>query len=300
MNSCVGVDIGGTKIAAGLVDERGVISGRVSARTSSTADDVVAATISLVRGLIEHVTPAAIGIGSPGTVDRFTGVVVASDSKPALAGMPIGPEVGEAFDLPFAVTNDVNAAGVAELAFGAAQGFDRALLVSVGTGVGAALLVDGRIEEGLHGTTGEIAHLLVGEAGPEPCGCGRADHLEAVASGPAIERAYAAQSGRALPLDQIATRADEGDVGAEAVIRSAASWLGRAVAGFASALDIDALLLRGGVASIGKPYLDAVESAFRAEVISPLRQIPVLTAALGDDGPIVGAATYVRARLGLA
>lgn len=299
MSSCLGIDIGGTTIAAGVVDDRGTVTQRRECPAPSSAADVVAATITLVRGLAEDNNPAAIGIGSPGTVDRFTGVVVASDSKPGLEGMPIGPALGDEFGLPFAVTNDVNAAGVAELAFGAAQGFDRALLVSVGTGVGAALLIDGRIEEGLHGTAGEIAHLLVGEPGALPCGCGKRDHLEAVASGPAIAAAYAAASGETVSVRRIAELAGDADRVAQQVIQNAASWLGRAVAGFAGALDIDALLVRGGVADIGPAYVAAVEAAFRDEVISPLRAVPVLPAALGADGPIVGAATYVRARLGL-
>lgn len=292
------LDIGGTTIAAGLVRRDGAVHKRLEAPAPRAADEVIAASIELLTALIGDERVDAIGIASPGTIHPIEGVVLASDSKPEYDGARIGPGVGAHFDLPYAVTNDVNAAAVGELARGVAQGFSRALVVSVGTGVGGALLINGRIEEGMHGTTGEIGHLLVGRDGVHPCGCGRPDHLEAVASGPALE-ASAKEAGVPGDLRQIAERAQRGDLAAHQVIAEGARWLGRAVAGFANGIDIDALVLTGGVTGIGALYTDLVAAAFSSEVMRPLRAVPVLVGALGADAPLVGAAVYVRARLGI-
>lgn len=292
------IDIGGTTLAAGLVRRDAVVDRRLSAPAPRAGTEVVAASIALLRELIGQERVDAVGIGSPGTIHPIEGVVTASDSKPEYEGARIGPEIGDALDLPYAVTNDVNAAAVGELVRGVAQGFSRALVVSVGTGVGGALLLNGRIEEGLHGTAGEIAHLLVGAHGVHPCGCGRRDHLEAVASGPAMVARSVAGGGPA-DLPELAARMARGDEAATRVIGDAAMWLGRALAGFANALDIDALVLTGGVVRIGAAYTDRVAAAFHGEVMKPLRGVPVLTGALGADAPLIGAATYVRARLGI-
>ncbi|MFV0535435.1 MAG: ROK family protein [Cumulibacter sp.] len=294
------LDIGGTSLMAGLIRRDFVVHRRLERPAPTAADDVISASIALLAETIGDEGIDAIGIGSPGTIHPIEGVVVASDSKPEYDGAAIGPRIGDHFNVPYAVTNDVNAAGVGELAHGAAQGFSRVLVVSVGTGVGGALLINGRIEEGLHGTAGEIGHLLVGAHGVHPCGCGRSDHLEAVASGPAIEARYATETGeQGLSLTTLAERVEDGDVIAARVIDDAATWLGRAVAGVANALDIDLLLLTGGVSRIGPRYIDRLALAFHGEVMKPLREVPVLLGALRGDAPLIGAATYVRARLGI-
>lgn len=298
MSFTAALDIGGTTLAAGLVARDGRVHSRASVPAPTAAEDVVAASIALLEQVIGDARVAAIGIGSPGTIHPIEGIVVASDSKPEYDGARIGPAIGERFELPYAVTNDVNAAAVGELAHGVAQGFSRVLVVSVGTGIGGALLINGRVEEGMHGTAGEIAHLLVGARGERPCGCGRDDHLEAVASGPAME-ARSVSRGGSPALAEIAERAAGGDPLAAEVLAEGAMWLGRAIAGLANAIDIDALILTGGVVQIGPRYTDQVAAAFGGEVMRPLRGVPVLAGVLGVDAPLIGAATYVRARLGI-
>lgn len=298
MTFTAAVDIGGTTLAAALIGRDGRVHHRRESTAPRTGEEVVRAAGELLDGVISDRPVDALGIASPGTIDPIEGVVVASDSKPEYDGARIGPELGARLDLPYAVTNDVNAAAVGELARGAASGFSRVLVVSVGTGVGGALLINGRIEEGVHGTAGEIAHLIVGAQGEQPCGCGRGDHLEAVASGPAMERRSAAAGGPG-DMREIAAAAAAGDRAAGVVLDEGAQWLGRAVAGIANALDIEALVLTGGVVQIGPAYTDRVAAAFTEEVMRPLRDVPVLVGALGTDAPLIGAATYVRARLGI-
>ncbi|MEV5829145.1 ROK family protein [Spirillospora sp. NPDC052242] len=210
-----------------------------------------------------------LGVGAPGVVDPASGrVVSATDVLPGWSGTPVREALADLTGLPVAVANDVRAMGLGEARRGAGAGFHRVLHVSVGTGVGGALTTGGRLDHGAHGTAGELAHLLVPERGPVPCGCGRRDHLEAAVSGPAI--------------------AATGDPG------RAGTLLGRALAGVLAVLDPDAVVIGGGVAQLGAPFLDAVAAAFRAEALPPLRATPILPAALGTDAPLTGAALLAR------
>lgn len=264
------LDIGGTKIAAALVDGHGAV--RLRARTATPAGGG-AAVLAAAAGLLEGLGTAgvrAVGVGAPGVVDPETGrVVSATGVLPGWAGTPVREVLADRLGLPVAVVNDARAMANGEARAGAGNGYHRVLHVSVGTGVGGALTTGGRLEHGAHGTAGEIAHLLVPERGPVPCGCGRRDHLEAVVSGPAIEAT--------------------GDAW------HAGSVLGRALAGLLGVLDPDAVVLGGGVAQIGAPFIDAVTTAFQAEALPPLRATPIVPALLGTDAPLVGAALLAAA-----
>ncbi|MEW2352310.1 ROK family protein [Spirillospora sp. NPDC029432] len=262
------LDIGGTKIAAALADGDGTVLRRArvpTPRGGGTA--VLDAAARLLDGFAAE-DVAAIGVGAPGVVDPAGRVVSATDVLPGWAGTPVREALAERTGLPVAVVNDVRAMAYGEARAGAGAAFRRVLHVSVGTGVGGALTTAGELERGAHGTAGELAHLLVPERGPVPCGCGRRDHLEAVAAGPAI--------------------AATGDPA------GAGGVLGRALAGLLAVLDPDAVVLGGGVAQIGAPFLDAVTAAFRAEALPPLRALPILPAALGTDAPLVGAALLAK------
>jgi glucokinase len=259
------LDIGGTKIAAALVGEDGTVlrRGRVSTPRAG-GGAVLPAAIQLLDGFGD-VPVRAVGVGAPGVIDAETGrVVAATDVLPGWAGTRVREVLADRTGLPVTVVNDVRAMAYGEAQAGAGAGYHRVLHVSVGTGVGGALTTDGRLEHGAHGTAGEMAHLLVSERGPVPCGCGRRDHLEAAVSGPAIDAT--------------------GDAA------HAGAVLGRALAGLLAVLDPDAVVIGGGVAQIGAPFLDAVTAAFRAEALPPLRATPIVPARLGTDAPLVGAA----------
>ncbi|WP_433221930.1 ROK family protein [Dactylosporangium sp. CS-047395] len=263
-----GLDIGGTKIAAGLVsaDGRLLRSDRVPTPRTG-ADTVLAAAADLATRVMAGETVAGVGVGAPGVIDRVAGTVLsATDVLPGWAGAPVRPALERRLGRPVTVDNDVRAMALGEVRAGAARGHADVLFVSVGTGIGGALAHHGRLRRGPHGTAGEVGHLLAGQTGPIACGCGRTDHVEAVASGPAI----AAGGPDALPR--------------------AAAVLGRALAGLVTALDVDAVVIGGGVAQAGAAFLTPLERALRAEVLPPLRAIPILGAALGADAPIVGAA----------
>ncbi|MFI0356987.1 ROK family protein [Actinomadura sp. 9N407] len=273
------LDIGGTKIAAALVNGNGTVLHRARTATprgGGTADGAAggAAVLAAAARLLDDLgddAVEALGVGAPGVIGPAGQVVSATDVLPGWAGTPVRETLADLTGLPVTVVNDVRAMAYGEAHAGAGAGFHRVLHISIGTGVGGALTTAGRLENGAHGTAGELAHLLVPERGPVPCGCGRRDHLEAVASGPAI--------------------AATGDPG------HAAALLGRALAGLLAVLDPDAVVIGGGVAQIGAPFLDAVTAAFRDEALPPLRATPILPAALGTDAPLVGAALLAKTAL---
>jgi glucokinase len=266
----VGVDIGGTKIAAGLVDAGGRL--RRTQRTGTPpvggGQAVLDAVVELVSRVCGAARPAGIGVGAPGVIDPVTGAVIsATEVLPGWAGTPVRDVLQTRTGLPVTVDNDVRVMALGEVRAGAATGFGEVLFVSVGTGIGGALACHGHVRRGNHGTAGEIAHLVAGETGRVPCGCGALDHLEAVASGAALA---AARRPDAVP--------------------HAATVLGRVLAGLVTALDVDAVVVGGGVAQIGVAFLDPLAAALHAGVLPPLRDLPVLPAALGADAPLVGAA----------
>lgn len=297
----VGVDVGGTKTAAALVDADGQVLSRRSAATPHTGGpDVLRLVADLVADLVDahagEAEAAGLGVGCPGVVDTVSGTVVsATDLLPGWAGTRVGDVLGRLTGLPVSVDNDVRAMAFGELKCGAGSEHPDALFLSVGTGIGGAVARGGTLLHGPHASTGEFAHLLQPSPGPIPCGCGRTDHLEAVASGPAIEAAYAAAvGGDRLPLREVARRMREGDADARAAVTGAARLLGRVIAGLLIAIDADAVVVGGGVAQIGADFLDPFADALRTEATPSLLSIPVLPARLGTDAPLIGAARLAR------
>ena len=214
---------------------------------------MIAAAAELVREMTGGAPPVVLGVGAPGVIDRTAGTVVsATDVLPGWAGADVGGEAREAVRLP-------RRGGQRREDDGGRRGPARcrkthgdALYVSVGTGVGGAIWRDGQVVRGPHCTAGEIAHLLVPVKGAVVCGCGRRDHVEDAAPGPAIEAAHAARTGRRLELPDIAALIDRRDRTAIDVVEQAATVLGRALAGLVSAIDVEAVIVGGGVSLLGE------------------------------------------------
>lgn len=293
----VGVDIGGTKIAAAIVDASAAVGQRLCVPTPrGGADEVLAAVIDLVGRLRAECEVVAVGVGAPGVIDARHGVVLsATDVLPGWSGTRVAEVLHCAFHLPVFVDNDVRLAAGGEVRHHVELSGADVLFVSVGTGIGGALVDNGLVRRGPHGSAGEIAHLLVPAVGAIACGCGRSDHLEAVASGPGIAAAYARLAGGdQVTLIEVAGRARAGDAHADVAIETAASLLGRALSGLASVIDIDAIIIGGGVANLGALLLKPLTAAFRAEALPTLREVPIVRAALGADGPLLGAARHAQ------
>ncbi|PSL00412.1 glucokinase [Haloactinopolyspora alba] len=285
--TAIGVDIGGTKTIAALV-ENGTVRDRSAGPTpaGSGPDAVLAHAAGLVGDLGAR-ADVPVGVGTAGTIDPGTGVVrYATDSLPGWAGTPVAAELRHRTGRRVSVDNDVNAAALGEARHGAGREHGRVLLAAVGTGVGGGLVVGGRVCRGPRGTATELAHLYVGETA-DPCGCGRHGHLEAVASGTGIAHAYARSSGEHVPAHEIARRADAGEAAAAGVLAHAADVLGRTLAGCVAVLDVDVVVLAGGVTP---SVLEAATESYRHELLDPHADVALVPARLGGDAVAVGAA----------
>jgi len=296
----LGIDIGGTKIAAGIVDPDGHVSHRhvISTPAAQGAASVLAAVIDVSHHVLavahdSQLVLTAIGVGTAGHVDSQRGVITyASGTLPGWSGTPVRDELERAFSLPVAVENDVNAFALGERCWGAGRAFRHALYVTVGTGVGGALIHDGRLCSGATWTAGELGHLVIDWDGERRCSCGRLGHLEAYASGPAIAARYRLLSGLddACDLRSVAERARAGDFLATSAIEEGAHILGLALGGLLNVLDPEALIVGGGVTKLDQIWWPAFEAALRANALPGPARIALQRAELGDDAVLAGAA----------
>lgn len=195
-------------------------------------------------------------------------------------------------DAPVRVQNDVDAHAAGEYRHGAAAGAASALIVAVGTGVGAGLILGDDAVRGAHHVAGEIAHLPVPRAAHLRCPCGRPGHLEAIGSGIGMHRHFLSLGGDREILDArgIASAATSGDPIARRALDESAAAVGRAIAGAATLLDPERIVVTGGVPNIGEDWWRPMRAAFHVEAIDALQSTPILPGALGDDAPLRGAA----------
>lgn len=294
----VGLDIGGTKTAAALIGPDGDVleRRRVPTPARSGPEAVLDTAALLAADLLDAAGGGPVGVGTAGTVDPATGTVrYATDSLPGWTGTPVAHALAERLARPVLVTNDVNAAALGECWAGAGRDRTHLLLVSIGTGLGAAIIRDGRIEAGARGGAGELGHLPVPGAERLRCGCGRYGHLEAIASGSGLSGAYAVETGERVTGRAVAERAAAGDAVARQVVDRAGTVLGAALAGLVALLDPQAVLVAGGAADTLMP---AASAAYSAELPGGWADVPLLPAALGADAVVVGAARLAMAHTG--
>jgi len=295
----LGIDIGGTKIAAALVSAEGQIAARqrVGTPVGQGADAILHAAVDLSKRLLATVPPGdevvAIGVGAAGHIDHTRGrVVYAADTLPNWGGAEVGTALKQAFGLPVVVDNDVNAMALGEYHFGAGRQFPNGLYVTVGTGVGGALILGGEIWRGTNWAAGELGHLVLDYDGARRCSCGAHGHLEAYTAGPALAARYKALAGGMEPIDlrTVAALAHEGDTVAQQVIAEGARMLGTGLSGLLNVLDVNALIVGGGVAELGERWWMPLEAALRANPLPGPRRVALRRAELGTGAVVVGAA----------
>jgi glucokinase len=275
---CLAVDIGGTKLAVGLVDAHGELADAAQVPTPSTDDPE--AVFAALAGLIDRVTAAAepgslraCGVGCGGPMEPG-GATVSPLNIAAWRRFPLRSRVHEHVDLPVAVDNDAKALALGEWWVGAAVGSDNFLAMVVSTGVGGGIVLDGRLLDGRLGNAGHIGHVVV-EPDGRPCSCGGFGCLEAEASGTAI----AAITG-GVPTDA-----------PKEVVERVGTMVGRAVASVANLLDLDLALVAGSVAlGLGEPFFAAARAELgRRARMDFSRSVRIQPAGLGVHGPLVGA-----------
>lgn len=288
----VAVDIGGTSMELAAVTAQGRILDRIA--LPSPAHRGGDAFVEIIAGAVADRWPdaAAVGVGTAGTVDPGTGTILsASDTFDHWAGYPFGTRLADQIGRPVNVNNDINAFLLGETRFGVAQEHRDCLAMMLGTGVGGALLIEGSVVVGPHGAAGEIGHMP--GFGDRPCTCGAMGHLETVAGGRAIAHQYALSTG--LPGTAVSARtvgqaAEGGDRRAQEIFREAGSAVGLAAVMTATMLDLDTVVLGGGVLG-GWPWLSLgiEETLSRYPLISGAR-LDVRRSDLGSNSVLLGAA----------
>lgn len=290
----VGVDLGGTKIAAALVDEHGT-RGPVTTVPTPAAEgpeQVLDAIASLVRSVAGERPIAGVGVGAAGAVDAHLGRIVSStETFRDWVGTEVAAGLQARLGHRVQLRNDVDAHALGEVWLGAGRGCESMLLVAVGTGVGGALVLDGRLRTGAHHMCGEMGHIPTQGAEGLRCPCGRPGHLEAIASGPGMLRHYLRLGGSPEVSDAraLVAAAAAGDDLAARAVNEAAAACGRAIAGVVTVLDPQRVVIGGGLAQAGAIWWEPMEATCRAELVDILAGIEIVPAQLGTDAALVGA-----------
>ena len=317
----LGIDIGGTKIAGGLVTAKGRLTKHLVVPTHGEKgrDFSLGQVYRLIERLIRLAGGPAnirgIGICCPGPLNPKTGIVLNPPNLPGWRHVPLARLIKGRFGLPAAVENDANAAGLAETLFGAAVRYRDIFYVTVSTGIGTGIIIDKKIYHGKNGVAGEGGHVTIDYRSPYLCGCGSRGCIEALASGPSLarrarvllEQEHAVPSAlrtltrgdlRLITPKMIADAARSGDAVARAILDETGFVLGAWLGGIVSLLDPEAIVIGGGVSQIGKPLFDKIRATVPRYTINRafVAALPILPAKLQSNVGVYGAASLFLPR----
>jgi glucokinase len=308
----VGVDIGGTKVLAGVVDDQGQVTGTARRTTPGRRVQTRQVEDALVEAILESAAGrplAGAGVAAAGFVDSAGERVMFAPHLP-WQGEPLRDLLEHRLGCPVVLDNDANCAARAEAHHGAARGAGSALMITMGTGIGGAVLLDGRVLRGANGMAGEFGHMQVVPDG-QACECGRRGCWEQYSSGNALVR-----NARTMMVEQpsvlaemcgghadritgpmVTSAAEEGDLVARRAFASVGDWLGVGAANLVAALDPEVMVIGGGVSAAGDRLLEPARAALERTLVGAAhRRIPDLVAAqLGPQAGMIGAALLVRA-----
>ena len=286
----LGLDIGGTNVRAALVDGSRIVASSASSWPDKLMpDDEVAFIADQVFALLQKsgAGARAAGIALAALVNK-DGMVVDWPNRRAWRGLRFRALLESKLDLPIVIEDDANAAAVAEWIYGAGRGHKNLLVMMAGTGVGAGVIVEGRLVRGANGWAGEIGHLTVVRDGPE-CACGKRGCLQVMASGRALEREAFRRGLDGAP--RVTAAAESGERWAEEIITDCGRWIGLAAASAINLLDLDAVVIGGGLAALGAAWWDAVNQGLRSNIINrDHRSIALKRAVFSDTAGLIGAA----------
>jgi len=310
----VGVDLGGTKVLVGVVGEHRKVLYEDQERSAGQSQDELMETLEReVREALEaRPNVAAVGLGIPCTIDRERGVAITAVNLP-IENLPIRDLMHERLGIPVFVDNDANVAALAEHRFGAAKGTSDAVMLTIGTGIGGGVIIDGEVYRGATGAASEPGHMVIDFDGP-PCqgNCPNHGCLETFASGTALaregrvaaEREPESALGRVLAeggtIDgkAVTDAANVGDPTALAVVAEAARRLGAGLSGLANIFEPDVIVLGGGVTkAVGELMIGPARDELRSRALPPMNEVPVELAELGTEAGMVGAAEMARLEL---
>ena len=307
----IGIDIGGTKISAGVVDSSGNLID--SSRCSTPAEggkELISSVINLIKEFNKKYEIKGIGISIAALISSDYGTIVGAPNIANLSKLNFVNEIKEEFELPIIIENDANAAMWAEFKFGNAKNLNPVMFFIIGTGVGGGLVIDGKLFKGVNGIGAEFGHMCVVPDGLS-CGCGSKGCLEQYASGGALIR-YANEALLANPdKSEEVLSFGEGKLSGTALTKAAkagnelalaafskqADWLGLACASYSLIIDPQAIIIGGGVVDAGELFLAPVRAAMRKYMPFAESHVPpkIIAAKFGNDAGLIGAADLVRA-----
>lgn len=315
----IGIDLGGTNIKAGVLDADGKLVYRCSVETQGDHgfEHVFARLVDLVANVIddaglEKTDVAAIGYGTPGPMSHKQGIIYASPNLPGWKDVPLRDRFSKATGLPVTLDNDANAAAFGEFVAGAGKGARDMVLLTLGTGIGGGIILNGELQRGAFDNAAEIGHTIVVPNG-RPCPCGQRGCLERYGSANAVAERFieALRAGEDSPLKarveageaptsvDIARAARAGDPLAARIWDETCLYLAIACVNIQHVLNPECVVLAGGLIGAGEQLLTPVRAHFRQQAWQIARDHPRIEfATLGDDAGIIGAAALARAELG--
>ena len=306
---CFGIDVGGTSIKCGLFSENGALEDKweIPTRTEEKGEHILPDIAEAIQKKMQEKKRKkeeikGVGIGLPGPVTDQGEILCAVNLY--WGRKNVEEELTRLTGLPSKAGNDANVAALGEVWKGAAEGHENVLMVTLGTGVGGGIILNGRIHTGVHGAAGEIGHANVNPHETESCNCGNKGCLEQVASATGIARLArqelaAGQDESVLRGLEDVTAKDvfdaykQGDKTAAKVVDTFARYLSMGLSSFVSVLDPDVILIGGGVSRAGQVLIDCVEKYYRQYAFPSAKDTPIILASLGNDAGIYGAARLV-------
>ncbi len=307
-----GIDIGGSNIKYGIIDSTGKILVREQkpARADKGATPLLHLITNIAENLLLHAAENEypinwLGIGSPGTIDNLTGTVNGRcPNIPGWVGTEIGAHLKDHLNMPVYVDNDANAMALAEFRFGAAKRFRSVLCITVGTGIGGGIIIDGQLWRGAHFSAGEVGHIIIDYKG-KPCRCGNIGCLEAYCSSQAIlnrarsklkdgmsEMLKSVLNGDPdnLTIKKLFAAARKSDETALEIVEETATILGAGLSGLVNVLNPQAIIFGGGVVDGGAGFIEIVGAEIRKRAFpSATEKLRILKAELGNDAGFIGA-----------
>jgi glucokinase len=297
----IGVDVGGTKIAAGAVDRRGAVTAATEVTTPlSSQGDLLAALDGLVERISDEVDGvAAVGFGLPSTIDQRVGRAHSSVHIP-LAGVDFRSRMEQRFRLPVAMDNDANAAAVAEWQLGAGAGTRHMIMLTLGTGIGGGLILDGKLYRGSVGAGAELGHMVLDYEGP-PCGgsCEGRGHFETLASGSAADAVARAVVGPDATAHDLVRLASAGDRRGRDALTRLGRILGAGLVSLVNIFNPELIVLGGGFGEAGELLFEPAREVVLREALSPARElVRIVPAELGSEAGLIGAGLIAFETLG--
>lgn len=300
MALAIGIDIGGTKTAVGIVNQQGELLTKHTIPTDlSVSPNIMMKRINTtIQQLLNELKMTkdeikGVGVGAPGPIDSKQGKIVCPPNLPSWKGFELVENLKKRIGLAVKLENDASAASLAEMWIGAAQEAKDYIYMTVSTGIGAGIIINGNLVTGASGNAGEIGHMVI-DPSYGKCKCGQKGCLEWIASGTAIARQGTKLLKREVTAEEVFTCYFNGDVQIVKMVNAIFERLGMACVSLINLFDVNLIVLGGGVSKVGHPLVNSIENYIKEHALNPKgKQTQVKQASLGDDVGIIGAAALV-------